>query len=142
PNGVGYIFENRPVPVTAYPHARVFGDLIYLSSTSARQLDGTYAGAELQKDGSYKLDIEKQSEAALKGIEETLKNLGAKMEHLVDITIYLADIEDLAGFNKVYEEFFPSKEKAPTRGTFAVKNLPSQLALLEIKAIAAVPKTK
>ncbi|EPZ35040.1 hypothetical protein O9G_005902 [Rozella allomycis CSF55] len=62
PNGVGYIFENRPVPVTAYPHARVFGDLIYLSSTSARQLDGTYAG-----DGSYKLDIEKQSEAALKG---------------------------------------------------------------------------
>ena len=68
------------------------------------------------------------------GIEaQVLEAAGLSMNDVVKTTCLLANMEDFAVFNKVYEKYFISK---PARSCFAVKALPAG-ALVEIEAIAS-----
>lgn len=76
--------------------------------------------------------IEEQAEQACKNVEAVLQAAGVGMESVVKTTCLLANIEDFAAFNAVYEKYFVSK---PARSCFAVKALPAG-AMVEIEAIA------
>jgi 2-iminobutanoate/2-iminopropanoate deaminase len=77
--------------------------------------------------------IEAQAERALRNLGAVLDAGGSSYADVVKTTCYLADMDDFAAFNKVYERFFP--DSPPARSTFAVKQLPAA-ALVEIEAIA------
>ena len=59
---------------------------------------------------------------------------GIDFSKVIKTTCFLADMEDFAAFNKVYEKHFISK---PARSCVAVKQLPKGV-LCEIEIVAAL----
>lgn len=64
-NGKPFILSNKAQALAAYPHARQYGGLIFVSGISSRRLDNTYEGVEELADGTLKLDIKKQTRAVI-----------------------------------------------------------------------------
>lgn len=123
-------------PRGAYPHVKVVGDFIFVSGTSSRRSDNTIAGVELIDEmNTKKLDIEVQTKEVLKNIDKNLQTVGASLKDVVDVTTFLVNMNDFAGYNKAYAEFF-DKETGPTRTTVAVHQLPHPDLLVEIKVMA------
>ncbi|WP_335973895.1 RidA family protein [Gaetbulibacter jejuensis] len=123
-------------PRGAYPHVKVVGDFIFVSGTSSRRADNTIAGVELIDEmNTKKLDIEVQTREVLKNIDKNLQTVGASLKDVVDVTTFLVNMNDFAGYNKAYAEFF-EKATGPTRTTVAVHQLPHPDLLVEIKVMA------
>jgi 2-aminomuconate deaminase len=129
------VIEGKAQPLGNYPHVKRVGDFIYVSGTSSRRADNSHEGVEIHADGSVTLDIKKQTKAVIENIGELLKNVGADLSNLIDITTFLVDMKDFKGYNEVYGTFF-NHETGPTRTTVAVHQLPHPNLLIEIKAIA------
>ncbi|HET9601705.1 MAG TPA: RidA family protein [Acidimicrobiales bacterium] len=129
------VVAGRPPPAGAYPHLRVVGDLIFVSGTSARQADGTVAGAVVEADGQVRRDIRVQTRAVVDGIAALLAAEGASLADVVDVTSFLVTMEDFPGYNETYAEYF-SADSGPTRTTVAVHQLPHPHLAIEIKAVA------
>ncbi|MDO6744659.1 RidA family protein [Tenacibaculum sp. AHE15PA] len=128
--------EKKVTPRGAYPHVKVVGDFIFVSGTSSRRSDNTIAGVELIDEmNTKKLDAEIQTREVLKNIDKTLQTVGASIKDVVDVTSFLVNMNDFAGYNKAYGEFF-EKETGPTRTTVAVHQLPHPDLVVEIKVMA------
>jgi 2-aminomuconate deaminase len=131
------VIEGKAKPLGNYPHVKKVGNFIYVSGTSSRRSDNTHIGATQNEDGTWELDIEKQTKAVIENISELLKSVGADLSNLIDMTTFLVDMKDFKGYNKIYGTFF-NHETGPTRTTVAVHQLPHPNLLIEIKAIAYV----
>ena len=83
------------------------------------------------------LDIRAQTRAVLENVRDILKNVGAQLEDVVEVTTYLVNMNDFAGYNDVYGEFFGYE--GPARTTVAVHQLPHPHLLIEIRAMAYKP---
>jgi 2-aminomuconate deaminase len=70
-------------------------------------------------------------------ISDILASVGAKLSDVVEISSYLVNMNDFAGYNEVYNEYF--NENGPARTTVAVHQLPHPHLLIEMKAIAYKP---
>lgn len=128
--------EKKVTPRGAYPHVKIVGDFIFVSGTSSRKPDNTIAGVELIDEmNTKKLDIEVQTREVLKNIDRNLQTVGASLKDVVDVTTFLVNMNDFAGYNKAYGEFF-EKETGPTRTTVAVHQLPHPDLVVEIKVTA------
>ncbi|WP_299625275.1 RidA family protein [uncultured Tenacibaculum sp.] len=128
--------EKKVTPRGAYPHVKVVGDFIFVSGTSSRRPDNTIAGIELIDEmNTKKLDIEVQTREVLKNIDRNLQTVGASLKDVVDVTTFLVNMNDFAGYNKAYGEFF-DKQTGPTRTTVAVHQLPHPDLVVEIKVTA------
>ena len=134
--------ESKVVPGKAqprgkFPHLKRAGDYLFVSGTSSRRADNTIAGAEVDALGSTQLDIRAQTRAVLHNISDILASVGASLSDLVEICSYLVNMNDFAGYNEVYNEYF--NENGPARTTVAVHQLPHPHLLIEMKAIAYQP---
>lgn len=128
--------KNKVTPRGAYPHVKVVGDFIFVSGTSSRRPDNTIAGIEIIDEmGTKKLCIETQTREVLKNIDANLKKVDASLKDVVDVSTFLVNMNDFAGYNKAYAEFF-DKETGPTRTTVAVHQLPHPDLVVEIKVTA------
>lgn len=128
--------SDKVTPRGAYPHTKRVGDFIFVSGTSSRRADNTIAGVDIiDAMGTKRLNIEVQTREVLKNIEKNLANEGATLKDVVDVTSFLVNMNDFAGYNKAYAEFF-DKETGPTRTTVAVHQLPHPDLVVEIKVMA------
>ncbi len=128
--------EKKVTPRGAYPHVKVVGDFIFVSGTSSRKPDNTIAGVELIDEmNTKKLNVEIQTREVLKNIDRNLQTVGASLKDVVDVTAFLVNMNDFAGYNKAYAEFF-DKATGPTRTTVAVHQLPHPDLVVEIKVMA------
>ncbi|GAA1516533.1 2-aminomuconate deaminase [Agromyces terreus] len=138
PNGAGaargILVAGKATPRGRFPHARVSGDLVFVSGTSSRRPDNSIAGAEVDGFGTTRLDIAVQTRAVIENIREVLAEAGCTLEDLVQATSYLVDMNDFAGYNAVWAEYFD--EQGPARTTVAVHALPHPHLRIEIQAIA------
>jgi 2-aminomuconate deaminase len=134
------LLPNKPKPRARYPHVRRAGDFLFVSGTSSRRPDNTFAGASVDEFGTTKLDIAVQTKAVIENIRDILESQGAKLSDLVDFTAFLVNINDFGEYNKVYNEFFDYD--GPARTTVAVHQLPHPLLLIEVKATAYFPAAK
>ena len=128
---------HAPPPVGAYPHARRAGELLFLSGIGPRPAaGGDIPGTETRADGTVvTTDIEAQCHAVFANVRAVLESAGASMDDLVDVTVFLTDIDrDFAVYNRVYAEYF-SAEDGPCRTTVEVTRLPTPIAI-ELKCIA------
>ena len=125
-------------PRGRYPHARVVGDFVYVSGTSARQPDNSIAGASADDLGTARLDIREQTRAVIENIRAVLTSAGADLTDLVQVTTYLVSMNDFGGYNSVYGEYFA--EDGPTRTTVAVHQLPHPHLLIEMQAVAHIER--
>ena len=125
-------------PRGRYPLAKRVGPHVYVSGTSARRADNTIAGASADALGTAELDIRTQTRAVLDNIRAQLREHGADLADLVQVTTYLVSMNDFGGYNEVWAEYFD--DTGPTRTTVAVHQLPHPHLLLEIQAVAYKPE--
>ncbi len=105
------------------PAVRV-GDLIYLSGSAGLDKNGQVAGP----------DIESQARQAFMNLGEALRAAGSSFENVVQVTCYLTHPQrDVAGWNKVWREFFPTNP--PARSTVGASLL-NDAWLIEIDLVA------
>lgn len=84
--------------------------------------------------GTIPQGIEAQAAESCKNVGAILQAAGTDFSKVVKTTCFLADMNDFAIFNAVYEKYFISK---PARSCVAVKTLPKGV-LCEVEAIAEV----
>jgi len=132
-----FVVPDKAKPRGAFPHARRAGDLIFVSGTSSRRPDNTFAGVEVDELGTTSLDIRAQTRAVIENIRDVLTATGSGLDDLVSITTYLVNMNDFGGYNEVYGEYFDAS--GPSRTTVAVHQLPHPHLLIEISAVAHRP---
>jgi 2-aminomuconate deaminase len=133
------VVEGKAAPLGRYPHVKRAGDFLFVSGTSARRADNTIAGAEADPLGQTRLDIRVQTRSVIENIRDILESFGAQLRDVVEISTYLVNMNDFAGYNDVYGEFFGYD--GPARTTVAVHQLPHPHLLIEIRATAYKPLT-
>src|ERR1700733_6127045 len=131
------VVDGKAAPRGKYPHIKRAGDFLFVSGTSARRSDNTIAGGEANSLGATRLDIREQTRAVIENIRDILKSAGAQLEDVVELSTFLVSMNDFAGYNDVYGEFFGYD--GPARTTVAVHQLPHPHLLIEIKAMAYRP---
>ena len=119
--------SNAPSAIGPYSQAVVHNGLVYTSGQIALKPDGS--------DELLNEDVIIQAVQVLRNLEAVLQASGSSMDQVIKTTIFLADMNDFAVVNEVYEEAFGSHK--PARSTVAVKTLPKN-AKVEIDAIAIV----
>ena len=132
------IVEGKATPRGKYPHIKRAGDFLFISGTSSRRADNTIAGAEVDALGTTQLDIREQTRAVIQNLRDILQSAGAQLQDVVELSTYLVNMNDFAGYNEVYGEFFGYD--GPARTTIAVHQLPHPHLLIEIKAMAYKPQ--
>ena len=78
-------------------------------------------------------DVEAQAHQVFKNMSAVLDEAGLSFFNVVKTTVLLADINDFAKVNAVYQQYF--QEPYPARAAFEVANLP-KLARVEVEGIA------
>jgi 2-aminomuconate deaminase len=131
------VVEGKAAPRGKYPHVKRAGDFLFVSGTSARRADNTIAGADVDPLGTTRLDIRLQTRTVIENIRDILQSAGARLQDVVEISTYLVNMNDFAGYNEVYGEFFGYD--GPARTTVAVHQLPHPHLLVEIRATAYKP---
>ncbi|MGA2020327.1 MAG: RidA family protein [Candidatus Sulfotelmatobacter sp.] len=132
------VVDGKAMPRGKYPHIKRAGDFLFVSGTSARRADNTIAGAGVDTLGTTHLDIREQTRAVIQNIRDILQSAGAQLQDIVELSAYLVNMNDFAGYNEVYGEFFGYD--GPARTTVAVHQLPHPHLLIEIKAMAYKPQ--
>ena len=118
------VTDKAPAALGPYSAAVKSGNVIHVSG----QLPVDPATGEFAGD-----DIASQTRQSLTNIQNILAAAGATMANVAECTVLLDDINDFAGMNEVYGEFF--SEPYPARAAFEVAALP-KAAKVEIKAVA------
>jgi 2-aminomuconate deaminase len=130
--------DAAPAPVGAYPHARRVGNLLFLSGVGPRQpgsdaIPGNVHAADGRLIG---YDIEAQCHQVFANVRAVLEASGAAWADLVDVTVFLTDMErDFAAYNRLYAEYFAGVDACRT--TLGITRLPTPIAI-EVKCVAAI----
>ena len=130
--------DNAAKPLGAYPHARLVGNLLFLSGIGPRNpKDNSIPGLELDAAGNIlKYDIEAECHSVFSNVKAVLEASGSSWEKIVDVTVFLTDMKkDFQVYNKIYGEYF--KNVQACRTTVEVKSLPTPIAI-ELKVIATI----
>jgi 2-aminomuconate deaminase len=131
------VLEGKATPRGRYPHIKRAGDFLFVSGTSARRPDNSIAGADVDEFGTTRLDIRTQTRAVIENVRGILASSGADLSDIAEISTFLVNMNDFAGYNEVYGEYFD--HQGPARTTIAVHQLPHPHLLIEMKAIAYKP---
>lgn len=134
------VVAGKAKPRGKFPHIKRAGDFLFVSGTSSRLPDNSFAGAKADELGVTQLDIRVQTRAVIENIADILATEGATLKDVAEISTYLVNMNDFGGYNEVYGEYFDFD--GPTRTTVAVHQLPHPHLLIEIKAIAYKPLSK
>lgn len=117
---------DAPEPAGHYSQAVVHGDVVYV----AGQLPIDPASAD-RTPGS----IVQQTEQVLRNVEAVLLAAGSRLDHVLQMTVYVSDIAHWARVNAVYAKVMGAHR--PARAVVPVPELHHGYAV-EIQAIAAV----
>jgi len=118
--------EGTPIPKGHYSQGIVHNNLVYVSG----QLPMSLTTREIE-NGS----IEAQTELALRNVEAVLLAAGSDLNHVLQMTIYVSEMELWDRVNEVYTRILG--EHRPARAIVPVKDLHFGTKI-EIQAIAAV----
>ena len=134
------VVRGKAKPRGTFPHIKRAGDFLYISGTSSRLPDNSFAGVEVDEMGCTNLCIASQTRAVIENIADILASMDAPLADLVEISTFLVNMNDFRLYNQVYSEFFDFD--GPTRTTVAVHQLPHPHLLIECKAVAYKPLDK
>lgn len=119
------VTEKAPKAIGPYSQGMIAGSMVFTSG----QIPADPETGEIVGQ-----DITEQAEQVMKNLGGVLLAAGVTYEDTVKTTCFLADMEDFAAFNAVYEKYFTGK---PARSCVAVKTLPKNV-LCEVEAIACM----
>ena len=115
--------DKAPAAIGPYSQAVIANKMLFASG----QIPINPETGNVEAEG-----IEAQTEQVMKNIGAVLIAANCGYEDVVKTTCFLADMEDFAAFNAVYEKYFSHK---PARSCVAVKQLPKNV-LCEVEVTA------
>jgi len=110
--------KSAPLPIGPYSQAVISGELIFISG----QIPIDPAS------GTIPNGTEDQIRTVMRNITSILSAAGAEKGHIVQVTVYLTDMEDFAIMNSVYAETFG--KPYPVRTCIGVKSLPKGVRIM------------
>lgn len=116
---------NAPKAIGPYSQGIIAGNLIFTSGQIPLKPNGEFLDS----------DIKEQTKQVLENLSNVLKSANSSLDSVVKTVVFLADMEDFAAMNEVYESYF--KDNKPARSTVSVKELPRK-AKVEIECVALV----
>jgi 2-iminobutanoate/2-iminopropanoate deaminase len=116
--------QDAPDAIGPYCHAMKVGNLVFCSGQTPLNPDTMRLVGDT---------IEEQTKRVLNNLSIVLNGVGLSLKNIVKTTVYLKNMNDFQGMNKVYEEMF--KGHKPSRTTISIKQNPLD-ALVEIECIA------
>jgi len=124
-----------PKALGNYSHAVVYGDLIFVSGMAARDpKTNQVPGLELDSSGrKIKYDIRQETRGTLENIKRILESAGSSLAHILEVNVYLTDMNDFAEYNEVYSTYFVNNQ--PARTTVGVAALPGNISI-EMRVVA------
>ena len=118
--------QDAPDAIGPYCHAMKSGNLVFCSGQTpldpkTMKLVGT--------------TIEEQTKRVLENLSIVLSDIGLSLQKVIKTTVYLKNMDDFKGMNKIYEKMFEGHK--PSRTTISVKQNPLD-ALVEIECVAEI----
>ena len=104
-----------------------FNDVIYIAGIGAHSHD----------QSEFPSDIDTHIKKVMEQVKHVVEVAGGTMDSILQLTVFLTDIANFEGMNKVFKTYFPNG--GPARTTVAVAALPGN-SLVEINCTAAVVK--
>lgn len=120
------VADDAPPPAGHYSQAIVHDGLVFVSGQLPIRPDGT-----LLDDAS----VEEQTEVVLRSVGAILEAAGSGLDRVLQMTLYVSDIERWGEVNEAYARMMGSHR--PARAVIPVGPLHHGVAL-EVQAIAAV----
>ncbi len=120
--------DAAPSAIGPYSQAMVINGMVYTSGQLPLTTEGQFAGD----------DIETQTHQIMKNIQAILNAAGSSLDHVVKTMCFIADMNEFATFNKIYEQYF--NQSMPARSCVEVARLPKD-ARIEIEVIAFVSES-
>lgn len=118
--------NGQPMP---FSEAVRVGDLLFVAGQIGNQ-PGTRTLAPGGTAG--------EARQALENMKAVLERHGSSLDHVVKVTVFLADIKDWPAFNEIYVQYF--KGPLPARSALGANGL-ALGARAEVECIATVPQT-
>jgi len=81
-----------------------YGDLIFVSGQGPIDQNGRVVPG----------DIRSQTKTTLENFRGVLKVAGSSLDHVLQTTVYLSNLDDFSGMNETYSAFFPDPKPART----------------------------
>lgn len=117
------VADDAPESLGPYSDAIRSGDRIYVSGK----------GPADPETGEIPNDIGDQTMSVLQNIETILEAAGTTSDAIVNVTVYLTDMDDYEAVNEAYREYL--SEPYPARTCVEVSRLPAPIGV-EITVIA------
>jgi enamine deaminase RidA (YjgF/YER057c/UK114 family) len=133
------ITSGAPRPLAHYAEAVVSGDLVFAAGQLASDFR-TGVPAEARRHPSfpyYGSDIEMQTEYVLRNLARTFQAAGSSLDHVVKAQVFLTDLNDFHGFDRVWRRHF---KLPPPRTTIGCTGLLVKDTLVEIDLVGYVPR--
>ena len=118
--------DKAPAAVGPYSQAVIEGNLVFC----AGQIPLDPGTGNVVPGG-----IEEQTRRVCENIKAVLAAAGTTLPRVIKASVFLKDMNDFAGMNKVYAEYFTSD--FPARSTLQVARIPKD-CLVEIEVVAAI----
>lgn len=118
--------DRAPRAIGPYSQAVRAGNLVFASG----QIPIDPATGQFVPGG-----IAEQTEQVLRNLTAVFEAAGVVMDQVIKTTVFLADMDDFAAMNEIYDRFFGAEP--PARATVQAARLPRD-ARVEIEAIAVV----
>ena len=116
--------DKAPAAVGPYSQAVITGNLVFC----AGQIPLDPVSGAVVAGG-----IEEQTRRVCENIKGVLAGAGTSLARVVKATVYLKDMNDFAGMNRIYSEYFVAD--FPARSTLQVARIPKD-CLVEIEVVA------
>ena len=117
--------DAAPTPAGFYSQAVLAGEMLFISGQLPFDTEGNLVEG----------DARQQTAATLRNIQHILHAAGADQDNLVQVTVYVSDIELWPEVNAVYEAFLRDVPIPPARAVVPAREL-HYGASVEIQAVA------
>jgi len=104
-----------------------YGDLIFVSGQGPIDQNGKVIPG----------DVRSQTKTTLENFRGVLRAAGSNLDHVLQTTVYLSNLDDFSSMNETYSAFFPDPK--PARTTVRADLLFGMK--VEIQGIAYIPKS-
>lgn len=134
-----YTLPGKARPKGSFPHVKRVENFVFVSGTSSRRPDESFAGVTVFPDGSLFHDTFEQSRETMINISDILGTLLLEPDHIVNLEAFLINIEDRSQF---HDGIAPSFKKGlPAITVTQAKALPHPHQAVMVKAVARFPDT-
>ena len=118
--------SNAPQPRGPYSQAVIYGGLLYVSGQGP---------IDPVTNKLIKGTIAQETTRALENIKAIITEAGGKLENILKVTCFLADMDDYPAFNNAYKGYFI--KEPPARTTIQAGRLPADIKI-EMDAIVSL----